>query len=397
MKSRGRVAVLVLILVAGVGVSAWVNLPPRLKRARADKHYQQGLELARQDKMDSALAEWRIATRLDPDYPAPYRKLGDYLLNKADRPDLAARIYAQLFAIDPDGPHICCNLAKALALTNELAEAREYARRAVEAEPKCALAHNISGIILVTDHQMKSGVGELERAVALEPANTIYATILAQAYLDTSDFAGAQRVLDTVLQREPNSSKAHFLLGWACARGGRDSASVEKALTHFRASARLEPDAVDTYSEWGKLLLETGHTAEACDTLKKAWKLNHHLPQIAHNLATAYRQLGNDKEAEQIEAQSQRLVERAARLRELEKRQQVDPGNTEVTYALAQAELDEGNLTDALRYVQRLLRRQPDDQRALEVLAQIYALGGKPSEAEAVRKRLAVLSGKPMK
>src|SRR5689334_9710216 len=124
MTSRRNIFFVVVILLL-TGVSLWVNVPPWLIRRRATAHLRAGDEYARKGSMESALSEWRISTRIDPDFPDPYRKIGAYLLNKADRPDLASRIYGQLAAIDPGGPHIYCNLAKSLALLNEQSEARQ--------------------------------------------------------------------------------------------------------------------------------------------------------------------------------------------------------------------------------------------------------------------------------
>jgi len=393
MNSQRRLLILIALLVLTAGVSAWVNIPPWLTRRRAAEHYRLGLEYARKGANDSALAEWRIATRIDPDYPEPYHKIGDFLMNKAERPDLAARVYAQLSAIDPNGPHVYCNYAKALALENELAEAREYARLAVKAEPDCGLAHNMLGIIQMTDQQVNVGLKELERACELAPNDTAFAQILAQAYLDTSHFTEAERVLEGILRKEPKQMKAHYLLGWAYTRGPRAQENAEKAIHHFREAARLEPDAADIYSEWGKLLLRTGRQKEAAKVLEKAWELNPRLVQVAHNLAAAYRLLGEELKAQRMGKQANALQARMARLRVLQKRAKIDPRDPKLILEMAELEMQDGNLTDALRYVQGVLRLRPSDRRALDLLARLYAVGGKPEMAESVRAHLRSLPG----
>ncbi|HZO88369.1 MAG TPA: tetratricopeptide repeat protein [Chthonomonadaceae bacterium] len=397
MKGYRRLVVLIVILIIGAGVSAWVNVPPWLTRRRAADHYRQGQEFARKGVMDSALAEWRIATRLDPDYPEPYHRVGEFLLNQAQRPDLAGEVFARLAVIDPDGPHVYCNYAKALALQNEMAEARQYAQLAVKTEPNCGLAHNMLGVVLTTDQQVSAGLKELERACALSPQNNDFALILAQAYLDTSNFTGAQRTLEGVLQRSPDNARAHYMLGWAIIRKSRAPDAVEKALGHFREAAHLEPDDAEAYSEWGKLLLQTGRTAEAVQVLSKAWELNPRIVQVAHNLAAAYRQAGQEPKAQAMEKQEQILLERITRLRVLEKKAKADPHDLDIVLKLAEAEMQDGNLTDAMRYVQGVLRVRPADRAALELLAQIYAVGGKPDMAEAVRVHLRTLPGSPIK
>jgi Flp pilus assembly protein TadD len=393
MKSHHRLILLIVILVIAAGVSVWINVPPLLTRQRAAAHYRQGLEHARKGATDSALAEWRIAVRIDPDYPEPYRKMGEVLLNVAERPDLASEVYAHLAAIDPDGPHVYCNFAKALVLRNELAEARGYARMAVRAEPGCGLAHNILGIILMTDQQFDRGLKELERSCQLAPKDTAFELILAQAYLDTSNFTGAQRCLANVLRQTPDSAKAHYLMGWSYTRGLRANEYVEKALYHFREAARLEPDAADTYSEWGKLLLQAGRKEEAVQALSKAWELNPRLAQVAHNLSAAYRLLGDERKAQQMERQERILLDRITRLRVLQKKAKVNPRDLDVILKLAAVEMEDGNLTDAFRYVNGILRYYPTDRRALSLLARLYAVGGKPDLAESVREHLRTLPG----
>lgn len=395
MTNRRRLLVLFVLLAIAAGISAWVNVPPWLTRRRAAEHYRLGLEHARRGANDSALAEWRIATRIDPDYPEPYRKLGEFLLEKAERPDLASQYYAQLSAIDPDGPHVYCNFAKALALQNELAEAREYARMAVKAEPDCGLAHNMRGAILMTDQQVSEGLKELARACELAPDNTTFAVVLAQAYLDTSHFAEAEQVLGRILRKEPGNGKAHYLMGWAIARGPNAMRNRERALKHFREAARLEPDAADIYSEWGKLLLQAGRKQEAVRALERAWELNPRLAQVAHNLTTVYRLLGQEEKARQMERQEKIVLDRITRLRVLQKKTKANPRDHNLILQLAALELEDGNLTDAMRYVQGVLRLHPSDRRALSLLARLYAVGGKPDLAESVREHLRSLPGQP--
>ncbi len=394
MKARRKFLFTGVILVL-TGISLWVNLPPWLIRRRAAAHLRAGETYARKGNMESALSEWRIASRSDPDFPEPYRKIGSYLLNKADRPDLASRIYGQLAAIDPGGPHIYCNLAKSFALLNEQGEARQNAKLAVQAEPNCGLAHNILGVMLLSEHQMKPGLAELERACKLEPRDSYFRIILAQAYIDVSDLEGAERSLQTVLQQDANNAKAHYLLGWTYAHGKRAPDRIAAALKQFEEAARLQPDDAEIYSEWGRLLVETGRAREARDVLSKAWLLNPRLVQVAHNLAVAYRSSGDRRNAAAMEAASSRLVQRAERLRMLMKRADIDPGNVEITLQLAEAELEDGNLTDSLRYVQGVLRQRQDDRRALKLLVRIYAIAGKPEMAEAVQDHLRKLPKTP--
>ena len=390
---RTRLYFLVALLLIGLCVSVGINLPPWLLRRRAMEHYRQGLAFEREGKMDRALAEWRIAADTDKDFPDPYHKLGDFLLEKADRPDLAAQNFRWLVAIDPHGSHVYCKLAQALTLKNELAEARSFGVQAVKAEPDCPLAHHIQGILMMTDHHIKDGLPHLELACRLAPKNTRFAVVLAKAYLDLSDFSKAEQTLEGILQREPNHAEAHYLLGWAYNRGGRSPQENEKAALHFREATRLQPDDADSYGELGKLLFQTGHLQEAQEALEKAWKINPRLVLVANNLTQVYQQRGQEKKALAMEKQARTLMERSDRLRELRKKAEIYPNDLTITLQLAEVELDDGNLSDAMRYTQGVLTQRPSDRHALELLRKIYIFGGKPEMAEAVQEHLKTLPG----
>jgi Tfp pilus assembly protein PilF len=393
MRKHQRFVLLTGILLVALGVSAWVNLPPWMQRRRAAQHYQLGLEYEREGKADRALAEWRIAADIDRDYPAPFHKLGDFLLTKADRPDLAAGNFRWLAAIEPHGPHVYCKLVQALALQNELAEARGFADVAMKAEPNCPLAHHMLGILLITDHRIAEGLPHLEKACRLAPENTTFALVLAKAYLDTSNLPKAEEVLESILRRDPARAEAHYLLGWAYNRGPRTQDAIQKATGHFQAAAHLQPDDADSYSELGKLLLQTGHPVQARVALEKALQINPRLVQAANSLIQAYHRLGQEAKAESMERQARSLMERSDHLRELRKKAEFAPDDLDITLRLAQAELDDGNLTDTMRYVQGVLTRRPADRRALGLLARVYILGGKPQMAEAVQDQLKNLPG----
>ena len=393
MNSKRRLGILLAILAVGAAISAWLNVPPLLLRRRAAEHYRLGLAYERDGKGDRALAEWRIAASIDRDYPAPYYKLGDYLLSKADRPDLAAQNFRWLIGIDPQGPHLYCRLTQALALQNEVADARGFAAMAIKAEPDCPLAHHVLGILLVTDHRIKEGIPHLEAAHRIDPDSPMFATVLAKAYLDTSDFPRAERVLGEVLTRDPNNAEAHYLLGWAFNRGVRSPETARQAEAHFRAATRLRPDDAGSFSELGKLQLQTGRLREARTSLETALQINPRLVQAASSLILVYGGLGEKAKAARMEQQARALMARSDHLRELQKQAEMHPDDVDVTTQLAGAELDDGNLTDAMRYIQAVLARRPADRAALKTLLRIYVVGGKPELAESVRDHLTRLPG----
>ncbi len=100
----------------------------------ADLHNLLGIALASSGKTDEAVAEFRVALRLDPASAAAHWHLGAALAGRGER-----------------------------------GEALEHLQRSVELDPANAEAQNDTGLMLALQGRLDEAIGHFERAVALEP------------------------------------------------------------------------------------------------------------------------------------------------------------------------------------------------------------------------------------
>ena len=108
----------------------------RLNASSAPTHYNLGLALSMQRKLDEALAEFREAIRLDAEHADAYNNAGAML-------------------------HVM----------GRLGEATSYYRRALELRPDNADAHSNLGRLFTAIGQDRAAADEFRRAVALRPGS----------------------------------------------------------------------------------------------------------------------------------------------------------------------------------------------------------------------------------
>ncbi len=102
----------------------------------ADAHTYLGWSLSHLGKLEEAIAECRIAIRLDPDFGNPYNDIGVYLINLGRRdeavPWLEKAIRAKRYCCY-QFPHF--NLGRVLVEQGRIEEARRSFARALEHDP----------------------------------------------------------------------------------------------------------------------------------------------------------------------------------------------------------------------------------------------------------------------
>ncbi len=131
------------------------------ERARADT----SVDL---NELDKAMAEFRTAIRIKPDYAEAHYNLG-VALAAAGQYDKAIDEYRTAIRIAPDYATALNNLGSTLVLCGQLDEAMKCCQKAVEIVPGFSEAHYSIGEIWLLRGQPKKAVDELRRAVELVP------------------------------------------------------------------------------------------------------------------------------------------------------------------------------------------------------------------------------------
>jgi protein O-GlcNAc transferase len=127
-----------------------------------------GLALTRQGKLDEAVAAYRRAIGIKPDYAEANCNLG-IALDMQGKLDEAIAAYRRAIEIKPDIAQAYCNLGIALAGQGKLDEAVAAYRRAIEIKPDYAEANSNLGLALTRQGMLDEAVAAYRRAIEIKP------------------------------------------------------------------------------------------------------------------------------------------------------------------------------------------------------------------------------------
>ena len=229
---------------------------------------------------DRAVAFFRRATELDPEYAEAYAELAEayvrigyfgYRPGAAMFPKAKA---AALRSMELDStlaaPHTA--LATELIWEHDFAGAEAESRTAISLEPNNATAHQWYGVLMMILRRIPESVAEERRASELEPLSLQIQNNYATFLNASGDHAGALRHFERSIGEEPDSAwvrRNPWLLANMArvyADNGRYAAAVQsmqRALRIVPNSPRALHTMADIYDEMGRVDLARRASASA--------------------------------------------------------------------------------------------------------------------------------------
>jgi superkiller protein 3 len=222
----------------------------------ADVQNRLGEALERMGALDAAGDAYRRALSERPVFPKAANNL-ILTLVKAGKGREALERARALVAAAPDDPngHFTLGLAQA---DQDVAEAIESFRRALELAPRHALARYNLALVLKRADRAEEAVAELTRAIAIEPRAEAHYT-LGVIYWQRGDLDRAASALRAAVAADPRSADAHYTLG-AVLGARRDWAGAADAL---RRALALRPDLAGAHYTLARVLQSAGDEAAA--------------------------------------------------------------------------------------------------------------------------------------
>jgi Flp pilus assembly protein TadD len=178
-RRAGTVAVLATLAIFAVltvrqtrvwhdSLTLWTTTLARNPRA-AIAYYALGGLYAADGRGDAAIAAYRRALKLRPDYANAHRELAP-LLVRTGRLAAAAAHYRKAIAggSDPAANHN--DLANVLSSQGRVAEARRHLRLALRLRPDLVEAHNNLGILLAEEGRLREAEAEFRAALQAQPS-----------------------------------------------------------------------------------------------------------------------------------------------------------------------------------------------------------------------------------
>jgi tetratricopeptide (TPR) repeat protein len=237
----------------------------------AEAHNNLGGILFRNSLIDEALAQFRKALEITPEYAEARVNLGAALLGRGEI-DAAIAQYNQALEIRPDFAEAHYNLALALTKCGRLDEAVFHYQKAVEIDPDYADAHNNLGLALTNCGRLDEAISHYQKALELRPdhAKAGRNLIVAQSLREGIRKALAGR--RGLLRSRPDDVALLNETAWVLAtnpnasiRNGAEA--VDLAGRAVQLTGGREPAVLDTLAA---AYAEAGRFSEALQTARKA-------------------------------------------------------------------------------------------------------------------------------
>lgn len=213
------------------------------------------------------------------------------------------------------------------------------------------IVHNNLGNGLYEKGQWAEAIGQLQKALEIDPNHVHYRNNLAKAFVGLGRAQAQRGELDKAnesfrraLSMNDSDADTHNNLGIALAM--RDK--LKEATQHFRQALKLAPERGDIHFNLGNALAKQGSVSEAAERYQEALK-------IRPDYAEAYNNLGRVTAARGDLAKAIELFRQALRVR---------PEFAEAHESLALALAQQGKKDEAMRHYQEAQRIMTRSGRA---------------------------------
>jgi tetratricopeptide (TPR) repeat protein len=261
-------------------------------------------------------------------------------------------------------PAVRLNLALAYYKSGELLKAADTLKQVHAEDPA-----NLQAIELLADcylqlGQNKNVISFLTPIRNQYPDNDAITYLLGTALVRDGQLAEGEKIIDRIL-RNGDSAQARLLMGTAkymAADYPGARADLEKAI-------QMDPKLPDVYAYYGKTLFDSGDHIGSQAAFEKELQLDPN--NFDANLDMGLLLRGSMKNSEALPYFRHAL--------------EVHPGDPAVRFEIATCEMSLGQLPEASKDLESLVKDRPDFQEAVWQLATVYTRMGRKADAERER------------
>ena len=208
-------------------------------RQSAASHYDAGLALEQQGKVQEAIGQYGQALRLYPDYADAHVNLGN-AMRQSGRIRESIGHYEQALRIEPDSSRGHNDFGVALVELGRLQEAIGHYEQALRLQPDSFDSHYNLGIALMGQGRLQEAIGHYEQALRLKPDFVNAHVTLGNALLQAGEVQEAIDHYQQALRIKPDYAEVYYNLGLALEKAGR----VQEAIQRYEQTVRLKPNFV---------------------------------------------------------------------------------------------------------------------------------------------------------
>lgn len=255
------------------------------------------------------------------------------------------------------------------AAQGELVRATEMGYRARKKDPSYWPAPNLLGLLYARTHQPVRAREFFEQAVAAAPDEPTPRVNLARLLLDQNQVGPALGHLRAVVDRHPDNAQAWSLIGTAWQAQG----ALVSAREAFRKAVNADPSLTSAEVALGQLELSFDHYERARTHLETAYRQGERSPDALCLLAVAL--VSDSPEPANVD-RAERLLHEAG-----------DPEAVPAWFARGFIARERGRYPDAKAAFQRILAKDPTNERAEYALAEVLRRMGDAQGAKAAFAR----------
>jgi tetratricopeptide (TPR) repeat protein len=254
----------------------------RVTRANSVARNNLGVALAAQGRTDDAMAQFREALEIKPDYADAHTNLG-LALWRQGRLEEAAAHYRSALQSTPDAALPHSNLGLVLTEMGRVDEAIVHLSDAVRLDPELSGARVNLGNALRVSGRAQEALEQYELAVQIDPEDAEAHNNIGAMLAQQGRRAEAATRFRTALRHDPRSADAHNNLGLILRSEGRTHDAIE----HLRRALEIRPTWAQAHNDLGVTLVDAGQIGEAIKQFEEALRLQPDLPDARINLEIA--------------------------------------------------------------------------------------------------------------
>jgi tetratricopeptide (TPR) repeat protein len=370
MKTILGIAILAVLATAAIETQASNSSAPKATQSSSNKTQSSA------SASKAAPNQTDEAGRADLYYYFAMGHLSEQQYELTGRSEQAAEsvdFYKKALALQPGSPVIMERLAEIYAKSQRIREAVAQAQEVLKIDPNYLAAHRLLARIYVRTlgdanagdlqkENLAKAVEQFNAILKLDPKDTSSALWLARLYRFENEHGEAEKILRTILQRDPDNGPALEQLSQLLIDAGRSQDAIEllsqaaggssspdvydllgdaysqnkdfaKAEDAYRHAIELDPDDPGHHHGLAQALLSQDKYAAALDEYKRLSELEPGTSENYLRMAQLYRRLGKYDESESS----------------LLRAKQLSPGSLEVLYNEALLYEDQGRYSDAVK------------------------------------------------
>ena len=197
--------------------------------------------------------------------------LGVCYMQTKDYPN-ARKAFARMFGVPSDSAAAYLFTARMLLRQDFAPVAEEYAKKAVELDPKLPRAHMLLGELYLYKSRIPEAVEQFQKELELNPGEAAVYYKLADAYSRLQKYEEAEKLLQRSIWLDSTSTGPYILMGKVLEKKGETALAVRA----LQRAITMDPNNPMPHHLLGQAYRELGRTDEAERELKLAEQLQTH-------------------------------------------------------------------------------------------------------------------------